>query len=77
MTTDPIFEHLGYFKEYYINNRYFGQTNEAKEDRECIGYLGRKDEIFDIDVILLNGKKIPKGVKCMTVLYPMQGKMKK
>lgn len=35
-----MFEHLGYFKEYYIDNKFIG-TIPCEKDQE-IGYEGRK-----------------------------------
>lgn len=68
-----MFEHLGYFKEYYINDKFAGKVN-AEKDRDQIGYFGRKNELLDQDVILDNKKKIKAGTKVVTVLYPLNGK---
>lgn len=71
-----MFEQLGYFKEYYINNRFFG-TIKCEKDRDIIGYSGRIDEILSETIILDNGKRIIKGIKVSTLIYPLNGKIVK
>ena len=69
-----MFEHLGYFKEYWIGNKSLGTIN-SKKDREVVGYVGRKTEVVLNDLILSNGKKIKAGTEVVTFLYPICGKM--
>jgi hypothetical protein len=68
-----MFEQLGYFKEYYIENKYIGSIKTEK-DREGIGYYGRQYEILLNDLFLENKKKIKKGTKINTVIYPINGR---
>jgi len=68
-----MFEQLGYFKEYYIENKYIGSIKTEK-DREVIGYYGRQYEILLNDLFLENKKKIKKGTKINTVIYPINGR---
>jgi hypothetical protein len=70
-----VFEDLGYFKEYYINNKFIGTIN-CDKDREEIGYFGRKNETLESELILSNNKKIKKGETVQTILYPLCGKLK-
>jgi hypothetical protein len=68
-----MFELIGYFKEYYINDKFAGKVN-AEKDREEIGYFGRRSEVLINDVILDNKKKLKAGTQVVTVLYPLNGK---
>ena len=67
-----MFQQFGFFKEYYINDKFIGYLKTEK-DRDIIGYNGRKNEIVDYDVILDNKKKIKAGTKVLTILYPLCG----
>lgn len=67
------FEHLGFFREYYIDGKYIG-TKRCEKDRQEIGYIGRKWETTTAIVSLDFGRKIKKGVEIQTILYPLCGK---
>lgn len=68
-----MFEHLGYFKEFYISNKFIG-TLICKKDRETIGYNGRKDELIESRLVLDNGKIIKPNTNVNTILYPLNGR---
>ncbi len=68
-----MFEHLGFFKEYYIGSKLIG-TLPCDEDRP-IGYAGRKNETFSEAIIFNNGKKIKPGTEVTTMIYPLNGKI--
>lgn len=70
----PEFEHLGYFKEYYIGRKLIGQKR-CELDRDQTGYPGRLTEMLQEAVTLDNGKKIKVGTEVMTIIYPMCGKV--
>ena len=70
---ENIFEDLGFFKEYYVNGRFFG-TIKCERDREEIGYNGRTEEVLTETVILDNKKRLIAGIRVATVIYPMTGK---
>lgn len=72
-----MFEHLGYFKEYWIGNKPIGTLTPCEKDRDVIGYLGRCKEILKEDIVLDNKKKIKTNTEVTTILYPLQGKFKK
>lgn len=72
--TIPVFEHLGYFKEYYVGRKLIGHIR-CEKDRELTGYAGRKNEILDAAITLENGKKVKPGIEVMTMLYPLNGKI--
>lgn len=74
MSAAPIFEHLGYFKEYYIGPKLIGHTR-CEKDREQTGYAGRITEVLTSPVVLDNKKKIKSGTKVMTMIYPLNGKI--
>jgi hypothetical protein len=68
------FKHLGYFKEFYIGNKFIGNLSLNEPDRELTGYAGRVFETTTDQVILENGKKIKAGTKIMTMVYPLNGR---
>lgn len=67
-----MFQQFGFFKEYYINDKFIGFI-KSEQDREKIGFNGRKNEIINNDLILENKKKIKAGTKVVTILYPLCG----
>lgn len=69
-----MFEELGFFKEYYVNNKFMG-TIAANKDRDIIGYNGRTKEVLKEMVQLDNKKKIKANIEVMTMLYPLCGKL--
>lgn len=69
------FEDLGYFLEYMVNGKFVGTTSLDKPDRKEIGYYGAKTQVADSKIILERGKTIKKGVKYVTRLYPLCGKV--
>lgn len=68
-----MFTNLGYYKEYYIDNKFIGFI-KCEKDREMIGYNGRKQETVLSDIVLENKKKIKSGTIVVTFLYPLCGK---
>jgi len=70
---ENIFEIIGYQKEYYVKNKYYGSVS-CEKDREKFGYYGRQTETLEQDVVLSNGKKIKKGSVVMTELQQICGK---
>lgn len=70
------FQHLGYYKEYYIDNKFIG-TIPCEKERDEIGYNGRKIETLKEKVILHNKKAIKSGTQVQTMIYPLSGKLEK
>tara|TARA_R110000796_G_scaffold251102_3_gene381718 strand:+ start:1013 stop:1279 length:267 start_codon:yes stop_codon:yes gene_type:complete len=68
------FQHLGYFVDYMINNKYVGSINMDTPDRKIIGYNGKQDITLENDITLSNNKVIKKGMLCRTYLYPLCGR---
>lgn len=68
-----MFEHLGFFKEYYVDNKFIGSVH-CEKDRETIGYVGRETEAVLTKVVCTNGKIIKEGTIAVTMLYPLCGK---
>lgn len=68
------FEHLGFFKEFFIGRVFIG-TIKCETDGREIGYHGRKKETFQEDIILDNDKKIKAGTEVITAIYPLCGKV--
>lgn len=69
-----IFEDLGYFKEYYANNKFIGFINHVEKDREVFGYFGRRTEVLDKDITLDNKRKLRKGTEVVTQLQHLSGR---
>lgn len=74
MRQDPVFEHLGYFKEYYIGSKLIGSMR-CEKDREQTGYVGRSTAVLASTITLDNGRKIKTGTEVMTMIYPLNGKI--
>jgi hypothetical protein len=69
-----MFEQLGYYKDYYIGNKYVGKI-ECEKDREDVGYTSRKIEVLQESIRLSNKKIIKAGQEVVTMLYPLSGKL--
>ena len=61
---------IGYFKEYYIDNKFIG-CKKIEYNNEKIGYEGKKNEIITESIVLDNKKKIKKGITVSTLIYPL------
>jgi hypothetical protein len=69
-----MFEEIGFSKDYYsLDKKYLGSLN-CKKDREIYGFLGRKKEIIEFDIVLRK-KKYKKGTELLTELFPLSGKL--
>lgn len=69
-----MFTNIGFYKEYYLNNKYIGSIKTEK-DREIIGYNGKKLELLKEPIILENKKKLKTGIEYQTIIYPLCGKI--
>jgi len=72
-----MFEHLGYFKEYWVNGKFIGCVNYCDKDRETIGYNGKQKETTIECITLANNRKIKANTEVETVLYVICGRLKK
>ena len=70
-----MFNTFGFFKEYYINNKFIG-TIKCEKDRDLLGFFGKKYEILTQDIKLSNNRTIKKGLKAETMLFNFCGKIK-
>lgn len=50
---------MEYFKDYYVNGKYFGSESNVQKDRDTFGFYGRKSELT-IEKIVLSNKKVIK-----------------
>lgn len=71
-----MFESLGYFKEYWIGNKYIGSIR-CEKDRDDVGYTSRKSEVAHEKIILDNKRVIKAGREVITILYPLCGSEQK
>ena len=69
-----VFEDLGFFIEYHVNNKYVGSIMVIENDRDCIGYYSRKDNVADEDIKFKNNKVIKKGTQYHSYIYPLCGR---
>ena len=70
-----MFEEIGYSKDIYsLDKKYLGSI-VSKKDRDVFGFLGRKKEFLENDIILRK-KKYKKGTEFLTELFPLSGKLK-
>jgi len=76
LDAEDLFEVFGYFKEYWEAGKFLGIKHCEKPEREVYGYYSKSPEIAKEEIILKNGKKIPKGHKYYTRVYPFCGKKK-
>lgn len=70
------FEIIGYLREYYCGGFFMGSENLTEPDREVFGYEGRKPEIAK-EKIKFKKRQINTGEMYYTILYPLNGKIKK
>jgi hypothetical protein len=68
-----MFEHLGYYKEYYVNGKFIG-TVLCDKDREVMGYNGKIVEVINDRLELQNKKVIKANTEVVTQLFPLCGK---
>ena len=68
------FEDIGFFIEYHSEGKFIGSILCDTNDRNCIGYYSRINSVAEQDIILDNKKKIKKGTKYHTYIYPLCGK---
>lgn len=69
-----VFEDLGFFIEYHVDNKYIGSISIVENDRDTIGYYSRIESIATDDIKFKNNKVIKKGTKYVSYVYPMCGK---
>ena len=70
-----MFNTFGFFKEYYINNKFIGSI-KCEKDRDAFGFFGKKYEILTQDIKLSNNRIIKKGTNVETMLFNFCGKIK-
>jgi len=68
------FEAIGYSKDFYNSEKKYIGSLKCELDREVYGYLGRKKEILQEDIILRK-KKIKKGTLVLTEVFPLCGRI--
>lgn len=68
-----MFKQFGYYKEYYINNKYIGSII-CEKDRDIIGYNGKITENIQTTIKLDNNKVIKANSIVDTFLYPLCGR---
>lgn len=69
-----MFKEIGFYKEFYLQGKLIGIVN-CKKDREEIGYLGRRKETLQSELLLTNKKKAKANVEYLTIIYPLCGKL--
>lgn len=67
------FEHLGYYKEYLVNNKTIGIIR-SETINQGVGYENHIKKTLLEPLILDNGKKIKSGIEVKIIAYPFNGK---
>lgn len=67
-----MFENKGFYKDYYLNDKFIG-SQKAEKDRETMGYYGRKKETTTKPIIFSKSKKIKQGIEVTTELNMLCG----
>ena len=68
------FKVLGYYEEYFVDNKFVGTKPSEFDGERTLGWFGRKTSFATEDIILERGKKIKTGVKYFTYLQQLCGK---
>lgn len=71
------FHTIGYFVEYYVSGKFIGSINVDKPDRDVYGYNGKVISTLESDIVLDRKKKIKAGTEVTTMLFPINGRLKK
>lgn len=66
-------ETIGYFEEFFVNQKFIGTKPTEKQDRE-MGYYGSQTKIAETEIVLDNKKKVKKGQEYYTRYYPLNGR---
>lgn len=70
-----MFSVEGYSKDWWVGGKYTGSTTIEKMDRKEFGYYGRENHTTEKEIVLNNKRKIRKGIKVMTELFPINGRI--
>jgi hypothetical protein len=70
------FEHIGWFKEYYLGDKFLGSININELDREEVGYRGRRTETILEPLSIKKGLILKPGTEVRTIVYPLCGRLK-
>lgn len=68
-------EIIGYFKEYYCDNKFIGSVTMNQNDHKGFGYDHRQHHLAD-ETFRVGNKKIKKGSTYMTLVFPLCGRIK-
>lgn len=69
-----MFEHLGFFREYFVKGKFIGTIRLEDYDGK-IGYYSKVTGVADSDIILEKNKKIKKDTEFYHFTYPLNGKI--
>lgn len=59
----------GYYKDYYLNNKYMGSRFHGNEpDRDICGFMGRKNEVLTDEIKLDNNRILKINITYQTEL---------
>ena len=71
---EGLFEHIGFFEEYWFEGRFIG-TLPCEEQERIFGYKGKKT--FELTTTIKIGKKtLKQGQIVSTMYFPLCGKAK-
>ena len=68
------FKIIGYFEDYFVDNKYIGSKKCDEQPDRRQGFFGQKYFHAVDDIILEKGKKIKRGTKYKTYYNQLSGK---
>ena len=69
-----MFEHLGFFREYFLKGKFIGTIRLEDYDGK-IGYYSKVTGVAEENIILESKKVIKKGTEFYYFTYPLSGKI--
>ena len=74
MKNKNTFKIIGYFEDYFVDNKYIGSKRCDEQPERTQGFFGQKYFYAPDDIILEKGKKIKRGTKYKTYYNQLSGK---
>lgn len=74
MNKENTFKIIGYYEDYFVDNKYIGSKNCKEQPERTLGFFGQQYSYAIKDIILEKGKKIKAGVKYKTYYNQLSGK---
>ena len=73
MKNKNTFKIIGYYEDYFVDNKYIGSKSCAEQPDRTQGFFGQRYFFATDDIILEKGKKIKTGTKYKTYYSQLSG----